>query len=189
MTKDTLLALKQRPEASFVSETPTPTINTPPSEDSPYFDTQQPIPSPRRPSPLNLGTGAVSAPVPRRDGHDEGEEYHSELELEDEQDLMAERPQLHRPTHGRSHVPLLKDEERGRRSYDAPNGSARPPFSARSSTFRSRSPDFDPQNATRKKYIYAAFFLGLSLVSFVVQTETAIYIQHVLKWDKAYCML
>lgn len=54
---------------------------------------------------------------------------------------------------------------------------------------RSRSPDTQAKLATRKKYTYAAFFLGLSLVSFVVQTETAVYIQHELEWDKAYCML
>lgn len=41
----------------------------------------------------------------------------------------------------------------------------------------------------RRKYIYASFFLILSLVSFVVQTETAVYIQHELKWNKAYCMM
>jgi drug/metabolite transporter (DMT)-like permease len=29
----------------------------------------------------------------------------------------------------------------------------------------------------------------LSLISFVVQTETAVYIQHTLGWNKAYCML
>ncbi|RAL61039.1 hypothetical protein DID88_010135 [Monilinia fructigena] len=43
--------------------------------------------------------------------------------------------------------------------------------------------------ATRKKYTYAAFFLSLSLISFVIQTETAVYIQHQLGWNKAYCML
>lgn len=43
--------------------------------------------------------------------------------------------------------------------------------------------------ATQKKYSYAAFFLALSLVSFTIQTETAVYIQHELHWDKAYCML
>jgi len=54
---------------------------------------------------------------------------------------------------------------------------------------RSRSPDTQAKLATRKKYTYAAFFLGLSLVSFVIQTETAVYIQHELGWNKAYCML
>ena len=43
--------------------------------------------------------------------------------------------------------------------------------------------------AVRKKYIYAGFFLVLSLVSFVIQTETAVYIQHELKWNKHYAML
>ncbi|MCJ1313495.1 hypothetical protein MMC25_007174 [Agyrium rufum] len=74
-----------------------------------------------------------------------------------------ERPPMHRPTDGRSGLPLLKDE-RGRPSYDSPNGSARPPMSSRRSTFRSRSPDFDAKTATRRKYTYAAFFLALSLV-------------------------
>ena len=98
------------------------------------------------------------------------------------------RPPMHRPTGGRSEVPLLKDE-RGRPQYESPDGSARPAFAARRSTFRSRSPDFDAKSATRKKYIYASFFLGVSLVSFVVQTETAAYIQKKLHWEKAYCML
>jgi len=44
-------------------------------------------------------------------------------------------------------------------------------------------------SAVRKKYTYAAFFLLLSLVSFVIQTETAVYIQQELKWNKAYAML
>lgn len=35
----------------------------------------------------------------------------------------------------------------------------------------------------------AGICLMISLVSFVVQTETAVYIQHELKWNKAYCML
>jgi drug/metabolite transporter (DMT)-like permease len=65
----------------------------------------------------------------------------------------------------------------------------RPPLFTRRSTMRSRSPDTQAKLATRKKYTYAAFFLGLSLVSFVIQTETAVYIQHELGWDKAYCML
>ncbi len=54
----------------------------------------------------------------------------------------------------------------------------------------SKSPTYaTPENLTRRKYIYASFFLLVSLVSFVVQTETAVYIQHELGWNKAYCML
>lgn len=43
--------------------------------------------------------------------------------------------------------------------------------------------------ATKKKYLYASFFLAVSLVAFVVQTETAKYIQDVLGWKKPYAML
>lgn len=47
----------------------------------------------------------------------------------------------------------------------------------------------DDDRATRKKYILAAFFLGVSLITFVIQTETAVYIQRELNWHKPYCML
>jgi hypothetical protein len=101
------------------------------------------------------------------------------------------RPVLYRPTDGRSNQPLLHkdDEERGRTGYSSPDPPERPPLFTRRSTMRSRSPDTQAKLATRKKYTYAAFFLGLSLISFVIQTETAVYIQHELGWDKAYCML
>jgi drug/metabolite transporter (DMT)-like permease len=116
----------------------------------------------------------------------EEEAPNSDLGL-DEDEMAASRPPLHRPTDGWSEQPLLKDEGRGRSDFEIPNGSARP---ARRSTFRSRSPSYvDPENTTRRKYIYAAFFLVLSLISFVIQTETAVYIQHTLGWKKAYCML
>jgi hypothetical protein len=105
-------------------------------------------------------------------------------------DMDERRPGFHRPTDGRSHQPLLsskddEDVERGRGSIS----DHRPPLFTRRSTMRSRSPDTQAKLATRKKYTYAAFFLGLSLVSFVIQTETAVYIQHELGWNKAYCML
>ncbi len=44
-------------------------------------------------------------------------------------------------------------------------------------------------SAVRKKYTYAAFFLLLSLITFVIQTETANYIQKGLGWNKAFAML
>ncbi|KAF2774110.1 hypothetical protein EJ03DRAFT_255497, partial [Teratosphaeria nubilosa] len=59
----------------------------------------------------------------------------------------------------------------------------------RSARFRERDPAAMAQAATRKRYTYAAGFLALSLVTFAIQTETAVYIQHDLKWNKAYCML
>lgn len=52
-----------------------------------------------------------------------------------------------------------------------------------------RSPEYSAELATRQKYMIASGFLLLSLASFVVQTETAVYIQHELHWDKPYCML
>ncbi|KAF2743407.1 hypothetical protein M011DRAFT_410491 [Sporormia fimetaria CBS 119925] len=80
----------------------------------------------------------------------------------------------------RAHSPLL-----GKQGDD---GSPRPPLS-RKSTFHERDPETQAKFETRRRYTYAAVFLALSLVSFVVQTETAVYIQHQLKWEKPYCML
>lgn len=117
----------------------------------------------------------------------------SDWDSEDDE-MDDRRPPLHRPTDGRSGQPLLHkdDDDRGRtgRSESADlEAAARPPVFSRRSTMRSRSPDTQAKLATKKKYTYAAFFLGLSLISFTIQTETAVYIQHELHWDKAYCML
>lgn len=67
----------------------------------------------------------------------------------------------------------------------------RPSYFSGTSTMRSHSPGRVERamKETRKTYKWAAFFLVLSLVSFVVQTETAVYIQHELGWSKAYAML
>ncbi|KAL7795946.1 hypothetical protein V8C37DRAFT_372618 [Trichoderma ceciliae] len=72
-------------------------------------------------------------------------------------------------------------------SYDSP--ISRPATMTRRSTMRSRSPGQLAASSARKKYTYAAFFLVLSLVTFCVQTELSAYIQGVLGWDKAYCMM
>ena len=93
------------------------------------------------------------------------------------------RPPYHRPTDGRSDAPLLGSK--------AENGyaSGRPSVSRRRSTFHERDPDFEAKQATRRRYTYAAFFLAVSLVSFTIQTETAVYIKKHLKWSKSYAML
>lgn len=58
------------------------------------------------------------------------------------------------------------------------------------SQMRSRSPrEVAAENAAKTKYMYASFFLGVSLVSFCIQTELSAYIQHDRGWDKAYCMM
>lgn len=91
---------------------------------------------------------------------------------------------------GQSQIPLLKDERGRPSSYDAPDRVTQPEFAVRRSTFRSRSPaDQKGASATKTKYGYAAVFLILSLISFTVQTETAVHIQRELGWNKAYCML
>lgn len=199
MTESNLLASRQteESEASFPSSTPTPIIYTPPSEDACQNDSLTSKPHPRSPQaspysskvPLKSSLSLPLAP-PRtasQENSDRGA-FGSELDSEDEEeDSMVERPAMHRPSDGRSQVPLLKDE-RGRPSYDG-EANIRPGVITRRSTFRSKSPDFAGASATKKKYTYAAFFLGLSLISFVIQTETAVYIQHDLKWKKAYCML
>ncbi|EXJ79235.1 hypothetical protein A1O3_08736 [Capronia epimyces CBS 606.96] len=127
------------------------------------------------------------------------QEERSRVSFDEEQDLdpsddeMALKPSMHRPSGPQAHVPLLgedKSSSRGRASSPRLSGSTRPAFASRRSTFRSVSPTYaQPEDVVRRKYIYASFFLILSLVSFVVQTETAVYIQHDLKWNKAYCMM
>lgn len=121
---------------------------------------------------------------------DLGELNDSGFELDD---MVDGRPGMHRGTGGLSEQPLLHkhdDDERGRTGFNgAPEHDDRPSLLSRRSTMRSRSPDTQARMATKKKYMYAAFFLVLSLISFTVQTETAVYIQHELKWNKAYCML
>lgn len=124
--------------------------------------------------------------------HDRHADEDSDDNHDDAAENMPLRSTYHASVEGHSHQPLLKEDARGRDSNTFPGAldghSTRPPTSRRS-TFRSRTPDVEEKNLTRKKYIMASGFLLLSLVSFVVQTETAVYIQHELHWNKPYCML
>ncbi|KAF1815614.1 hypothetical protein P152DRAFT_464419 [Eremomyces bilateralis CBS 781.70] len=87
---------------------------------------------------------------------------------------------------GRSRQPLLSEENlESQAVYNSPP----PPARSRTSTFHERDPEVAAKQATRTRYTYAGFFLLLSLISFAVQTETAVYIQTNLHWNKAYCML
>lgn len=94
------------------------------------------------------------------------------------------RPDVDREREGRSQSPLLGS----RKSFDegVENGGL---LSRSTHTFHERDPESQAHFETKRKYTYAAIFLALSLVSFTVQTETAVYIQHELKWEKPYCML
>lgn len=190
MIKDTNLASSPNSGTSR-STTPSSTIYTPLSEASipPTFNHSPPQitlpPPPRRPSPLNLDAHGAR-PSTRASV---AATLHHNSSSSASAAPKANCPPMHHASDGRSGPSLLKDE-RGRPSYDSPTGSTRPTLtSVRRSTLSSRSPDLEAQMATRRRYTYAAFFLALSLVSFVVQTETAVYIQHNLGWNKAYCML
>ncbi|KAL8845040.1 MAG: hypothetical protein Q9176_000712 [Flavoplaca citrina] len=186
-----------RLSGTSLSTSPGQTIYTPPSEDPRHNDGLSAKVASRGPSPLrSVIFEKTSSPDRRRSVSSETDSLSKDWdhegsisghEEEDEGD-MDTRPPLHRPTDGRSQVPLLKDE-RGRSERSAPNGSARPNFAARRSTFRSRSPDMASPAATKQRYLYAGFFLLLSLIAFVVQTETASYIQNKLGWQKPYAML
>jgi hypothetical protein len=167
------------PDVAF-SSSPSPVVSRPVSRTSSRAASQDPS--------FELRANGVSR-------HTHGAQRLLQVVDDEDSDLDEmedRRPPLHRPDGGRSHQPLLHkdDEERGRPGYDtSPDPPDRPPMFSRRSTMRSRSPDTQAKLATRKKYTYATFFLGLSLISFVVQTETAVYIQHELGWNKAYCML
>ncbi|EEH21319.2 hypothetical protein PABG_03550 [Paracoccidioides brasiliensis Pb03] len=126
-----------------------------------------------------------------------GSSQYAKDESEDEFDgeMTSSRPSLSRirESRSKSSLPLLKDEERGRRisspAFAVDGEDGRPRYEPRNSTLRSRTPEYDSKHATQRKYYIASFFLVLSLISFVVQTETAVYIQHDLGWEKPYCML
>ncbi|KAJ4351399.1 uncharacterized protein N0V89_006741 [Didymosphaeria variabile] len=93
------------------------------------------------------------------------------------------RPDLDRERDGRSLSPLL-----GSHKHDD-EGTENGGLSRSTHTFHERDPASQAHLETRRRYTYAAIFLALSLVSFTVQTETAVYIQHELKWEKPFCML
>ncbi len=202
MSKDNgILSSLGNIEPNYPSSTPTPTIVTPPSGSSTPYSR----PSSGRVSPVRakLAKARASPPPSRKASprpqrgvasNPPADPIHAggvaaDSDFSDEEAAMGEiKHQLHRPSTGPSQTPLLKDE-RDRPSYDGPDGSARPALVTKRSTFQSLSPDMEDSSATTRKYTYAAFFLLLSLISFTIQTETAVYIQHDLKWNKAYAML
>lgn len=132
--------------------------------------------------------------TPRQDSGDDGDsdfetwgegEASSAWDHEMPSDLRPERPSIHRPSSQQAQ-PLLSGDKQS--EYESPG---RPNLGSRRSTrFRERDPpEVEAKNDTRKRYTLAAAFLLVSLVSFAVQTETAVYIQHDLNWTKPYCML
>lgn len=99
------------------------------------------------------------------------------------------RPPFHRPTDGKSGTPLLDHSQKENGYANNQMDTEGPRLIRRRSTFKERDPDAAAKAATRKRYSYAAFFLAVSLVSFTIQTETAVYIKNYLGWSKSYAML
>ncbi|KKA29347.1 hypothetical protein TD95_001930 [Thielaviopsis punctulata] len=94
-------------------------------------------------------------------------------------------PLLHKSSRDSDDAPLRSNSTRN-------DGRFRPTIGHRHSSMRNRSPELSSsvrRESVRTRYIYAAFFLVLSLVSFTIQTELSAYIQGDLGWDKAYCMM
>ncbi|KAE8352720.1 hypothetical protein BDV28DRAFT_120724 [Aspergillus coremiiformis] len=128
-------------------------------------------------------------------GQEEARDTEPVLDAPDsDEEMSTNRPPMHRSTDGRSQQPLLKDEHRRSSNASFGHGASaegRPMLHhhTRRPTIRSRSPEHNAEQDTRRKYLIASGFLLLSLASFVVQTETAVYISSELGWDKPYCML
>lgn len=143
------------------------------------------------------GQGAVGGPnkveerLPDPQSFDNGEEGFDEWnnenwdEGEDDDDMPSDlRPSLDRHNKGRSSQPLLSSKDHP--GYDSP---PRPRPISRHSRLHERDPDLEARNATKRRYMLASIFLVLSLITFTVQTETAVYITKRLHWEKSYCML
>lgn len=92
-------------------------------------------------------------------------------------------PSDHRIGRSSQNLPLLAGDKQG--DYEERDASTH----TRHSRFREQDSEQIAKQATKKRYTYAACFLLVSLISFAVQTETAVYIQHNLGWKKPYCML
>lgn len=96
------------------------------------------------------------------------------------------RPSTHRPHGHQQSQPLLSGDKQHEYASPSRHGLGQ----RRSTHFREREPEeVETKNDTRRRYTLAGAFLLVSLISFAVQTETAVYIQHDLNWTKPYCML
>ncbi|KAI9723818.1 MAG: hypothetical protein M1828_004068 [Chrysothrix sp. TS-e1954] len=115
---------------------------------------------------------------------DSGFEDWDDQDFEDSDMPSDLRPPFTRHNDGKSQTPLLNPKE-----SNGYGQSPRPGVQKRRSTFREHDPDAEARQATRRRYTYAAFFLVVSLISFTIQTETAVYIKKYLGWKKSYAML
>lgn len=115
------------------------------------------------------------------------EEWDNEWDADEDEMPSDLRPSMDGHGKGRpkSLQPLLSSKDHaGYDSHPRPTRSA-----SRHSRLHERDPDLDARNATKRRYFLASIFLALSLITFAVQTETAVYITKHLGWKKSYCML
>lgn len=149
-------------------------------------------------SGLQNGNGNTKGPYHRQNGttaetkqaaddyDDDFSDWDEEDPLRNTDDMSSDlRPPYRRPSDGQSYDPLMKSNG----VNDHLEGLDRPPLAKRKSGFREGASDAEAQKEMRKRYTYAAFFLAVSLVSFTIQTETAVYIKKYLGWKKSYAML
>jgi len=158
---------------------------------SPFIDL--PDPESFDPDTPNLFTPKDDENRGRRKDRGEEEDHDSDLETWNEHypltspsqphDMPSDLRSQHHST--KSQQPLLS-QDKTYTDYASPH---RPAIPGRTSRFHERDPEESAKSSTRKRYTYAACFFILSLISFTIQTETAVYIQHTLKWNKAYSML
>ncbi|KAK3640929.1 hypothetical protein LTR56_011579 [Elasticomyces elasticus] len=146
---------------------------------------RQPSPFAELPHPDDYDYKREGAGGPARQTHSEDSDFEHWGSEDEDMPSDLRRASL-RPAHQHeAQAPLLSSDKQT--GYEHPSSPAL--THRRSSRFRERDTEIEAKAATRKRYTYAACFLAVSLVSFAVQTETAVYIQHNLGWKKAYCML
>lgn len=137
------------------------------------------------PDDYRRGTRGVGAGLAGDGQLDEGGDSDFEHWGTDDEDMPSDLRRASLRPHHEAQAPLLSSDKQT--GYEHPSSPAL--THRRSARFRERDSEALAKAATRKRYTYAACFLAVSLVSFAVQTETAVYIQHNLGWKKAYCML
>lgn len=147
---------------------------------------RQPSPFEDLPHPDRFEEGGKGKEAAEEGEESDFDNWDEDLEAGEGDDNMPSdlRPQIHGRAGSHQNVPLLgggkQDGYEQHRSSSARTSRSR---------LRERDPEAVAQAATRQRYTMAAGFLLISLFSFAVQTETAVYIQHNLGWKKAYCML
>ena len=179
------------PTSSSTTGRPTAEIPHPSPQRGHYSDGNATLPRQNAAKSHSRNDSEIADPETFEDWDDDNFDEQDALREESSSSMPSDlRPPFHRPTDGKSGTPLLASgrKENGY-AGDSLDGDAPPPLLRRKSTFKEIDPNEAANSATRRRYIYAAFFLVVSLISFTIQTETAVYIKKHLGWSKSYGML